>query len=172
MDRNNSSKLFNKAQQIIPGGVNSPVRAFKAVGGVPPFIKRANGAYIWDMDENKYIDFVASWGPMILGHSHPNVIRAIQNTAVHGISYGAPTEKELQLAEKINERVPGCEMVRLTNSGTEATMSAIRLARGITGREKFIKFEGSYHGHCDSFLIKAGSGSYQRYCQGYFDSTI
>ena len=159
MGRNKSTELFSRAQNIIPGGVNSPVRAFKAVGGVPPFIKRAEGAYVWDVDDNKFIDFVGSWGPMILGHGHPDVIKAVQESANNGISFGAPTEKEVILAEMIINRVPGCEMVRLVNSGTEATMSAIRLARGITDKDKIIKFAGCYHGHADSFLIEAGSGA-------------
>ena len=159
MERNKSTELFLRAQNVIPGGVNSPVRAFKAVGGVPLFIKRAEGAYIWDEDGNKFIDFVGSWGPMILGHLHPKVIRAVQESGNDGISFGAPTEKEVILAEMIIDRVPGCDMVRLVNSGTEATMSAVRLARGITGKDKIVKFSGSYHGHGDSFLIEAGSGA-------------
>ncbi len=159
MERNKSTGLFLRAQDIIPGGVNSPVRAFKAVGGVPPFIKRAEGAYVWDVDDNKYIDFIGSWGPMILGHGHPDVIKVVQESANKGISFGAPTEKEVILAEMIIDRVPGCEMIRLVNSGTEATMSAIRLARGLTDKDKIIKFAGCYHGHADSFLIEAGSGA-------------
>jgi len=154
-----SRELFHYSQQIIPGGVNSPVRAFNAVGGVPPFIKRANGAHVWDMDDNQYIDYVGSWGPMILGHAHPNVISAVQEAIDDGLSYGAPTEKEMILAKMVIDRVPGCEMVRLVNSGTEATMSVIRLARGITGKDKIIKFSGCYHGHADSFLIQSGSGA-------------
>ena len=154
-----SNNLFQKANALIPGGVNSPVRAFKSVGGIPPFINKAQGAFIWDEDENKYIDYIGSWGPMILGHAHPDVIKAIQKTAGNGTSFGAPTKKEFTLAEMIVDRVPGCEMVRLVNSGTEATMSAIRLARGATGRDKIIKFDGCYHGHGDSFLIAAGSGA-------------
>ena len=140
MELNKSTELFKRAQNVIPGGVNSPVRAFKAVGGVPLFINRAEGAYIWDVDGNQLIDFVGSWGPMILGHADPDVTRAIQESANNGASFGAPTEKELILAEMIINRVPGCKMVRLVNSGTEATMSAVRLARGITGRDKIIKF--------------------------------
>lgn len=159
MERNKSTKLFLRAQKRIPGGVNSPVRAFMAVGGVPPFIKKAEGAYIFDVDGNQFIDFVGSWGPMILGHGHPDVIQAVQKSVNHGVSFGAPTEKEVILAEMIIDRVPGCEMVRLVNSGTEATMSAVRLARGITGKDKIIKFSGCYHGHSDSFLIEAGSGA-------------
>ena len=159
MTDSRSVKLFNRAKQIIPGGVNSPVRAFKSVGGTPPFIKKAKGAYIWDEDGNKYIDYIGSWGPMILGHTHPDVVKAIQETAENGTSFGAPTKKEITLAEMIVDRVPGCEMLRLGNSGTEATMSAIRLARGATGRDKIIKFDGCYHGHGDSFLIAAGSGA-------------
>ena len=159
MTNSRSVKLFQKANNLIPGGVNSPVRAFKSVGGTPPFIKKANGAFIWDEDGNKYIDYIGSWGPMILGHAHPDVIKAIQETAENGTSFGAPTKKEITLAEMIVDRVPGCEMLRLVNSGTEATMSAIRLARGATGRDKIIKFDGCYHGHGDSFLIAAGSGA-------------
>jgi len=157
MTNSRSVKLFQKANNLIPGGVNSPVRAFKSVGGTPPFIKKAKGAFIWDEDGNKYIDYIGSWGPMILGHTHPDVIKAIQETAENGTSFGAPTKKEITLAEMIVDRVPGCEM--LLNSGTEATMSAIRLARGATGRDKIIKFDGCYHGHGDSFLIAAGSGA-------------
>mgnify|MGYP001334372306 CR=1 FL=1 len=159
MDLSKSNNLFKQANTLIPGGVNSPVRAFKSVGGTPPFISRAEGAYIWDEDGNKYIDFIGSWGPMIVGHSHPDVIQAIQSSAVNGTSFGAPTSKEIKLAEMIVDRVPGCDMVRLVNSGTEATMSAIRLARGVTKRDKIIKFDGCYHGHGDSFLIAAGSGA-------------
>ena len=159
MTNSRSVKLFQKANNLIPGGVNSPVRAFKSVGGTPPFIKKAKGAFIWDEDGNKYIDYIGSWGPMILGHTHPDVIKAIQETAENGTSFGAPTKKEITLAEMIVDRVPGCEMLRLVNSGTEATMSAIRLARGATGRDKIIKFDGCYHGHGDSFLIAAGSGA-------------
>ena len=159
MTDSRSVKLFNRAKQIIPGGVNSPVRAFTSVGGTPPFIKKAEGAFIWDEDGNRYIDYVGTWGPAILGHAHPEVISAIQQVVMDGTSFGAPTEKEIILAEMIIDRVPGCDMVRLVNSGTEATMSAIRLARGITGRDKIIKFDGCYHGHGDSFLIAAGSGA-------------
>ncbi|MDP6853520.1 MAG: glutamate-1-semialdehyde 2,1-aminomutase [Candidatus Marinimicrobia bacterium] len=159
MNLSKSAELFEKAGKLIPGGVNSPVRAFKSVGGIPPFIKRAEGAFIWDEDDNKYIDYIGSWGPMILGHTHPRVTTAIQKVVESGTSFGAPTEKEITLAQLIIDRVPGCEKVRLVNSGTEATMSAIRLARGFTGKDKIIKFEGCYHGHGDSFLIAAGSGA-------------
>lgn len=154
-----SEKLFDRAKKVIPGGVNSPVRAFKAVGGNPLFIKKAKGAYIWDLDGNKFIDYVGSWGPMILGHAHPRIVRAIQQAAKRGTSFGAPTELEVKMAELICKLMPSIEMVRMVNSGTEATMSAIRLARAYTGRDKIIKFEGCYHGHSDSFLIKAGSGA-------------
>lgn len=159
MKTGKSDKLFKKAKSLIPGGVNSPVRAFKAVGGDPLFIKKARGAYIWDADGNKYIDYVGSWGPMILGHAHPRITRAIQRAVKGGTSFGAPTELEVKVAELICRLVPSMEMVRMVNSGTEATMSAIRLARAYTGRDKIIKFEGCYHGHADSFLIKAGSGA-------------
>jgi glutamate-1-semialdehyde 2,1-aminomutase len=153
-----SEQLFNRAQQTIPGGVNSPVRAFRAVGGQPVFIKQAQGAYVTDVDNNTYIDYVGSWGPMILGHSHSTVIAAVREAALSGTSYGAPTEIEIQLAELISEAYPSIEKVRLVSSGTEATMSAIRLARGFTGRDKIVKYEGCYHGHSDSLLVKAGSG--------------
>ena len=159
MKTKRSEALFAKAVRLLPGGVNSPVRAFKAVGRSPLFIKRASGAYIWDADGNKFIDFVGSWGPMILGHAHPRIIRAVQRAAAKGTSYGAPTESEVRMAELISALIPSVEVVRLVNSGTEATMSAVRLARAYTGREKIIKFEGCYHGHGDSFLIKAGSGA-------------
>lgn len=150
--------LFERAQRVIPGGVNSPVRAFRAVGGTPRFIARGDGAYIVDADGKRYIDYIGSWGPMILGHGHPAVIEAVQRAVTEGLSFGAPTEREIELAEEILQLVPGCEQVRLVSSGTEATMSAIRLARGATGRNKFIKFEGCYHGHTDALLVKAGSG--------------
>lgn len=153
-----STDLFTRAQQHIPGGVNSPVRAFRGVGGNPLFIKRAEGAYLIDEDENTYIDYVGSWGPMILGHAYPAVVEAMQAQAILGLSYGAPTKLEVTMAERINELVPSMEMVRMVNSGTEATMSAIRLARGFTGRNKILKFAGCYHGHSDSLLVKAGSG--------------
>jgi len=153
-----SKKLFQKARALIPGGVNSPVRAGKAVGMDPPFIARAKGCYLWDVDRKRYIDYVCSWGPMILGHSHPRVVKALQERVPKGTSYGAPTELEVEMARKITSMVPSIEMVRMVNSGTEATMSAIRLARGFTCREKIVKFEGCYHGHADSLLVSAGSG--------------
>ncbi|KAA0889237.1 glutamate-1-semialdehyde 2,1-aminomutase [Pusillimonas sp. ANT_WB101] len=156
MSRN--SELFERACKTIPGGVNSPVRAFRSVGGAPRFIERANGAYVWDADGTRYIDYVGSWGPAILGHAHPEVVRAVQEAAVGGLSFGAPTEGEIEIAEALVARIPSIEKVRLVSSGTEATMSAIRLARGATGRSKIIKFEGCYHGHADSLLVKAGSG--------------
>ena len=153
-----SKALFERAREIIPGGVNSPVRAGKAVGIDPPFIGRAEGCFLWDMDGNQYVDYVCSWGPMILGHAHPEVVKALEERVRKGTSYGAPTELEVEMAETIINMVPSIEMVRMVNSGTEATMSAIRLARGFTGREKIIKFEGCYHGHADSLLVSAGSG--------------
>lgn len=156
---NKSEQLFENAQQTIPGGVNSPVRAFNGVGGTPCFIKRAAGAYIYDADDNAYIDYVGSWGPMILGHNHPAILDAVITTAQHGLSFGAPTELEITMAEKVKELVPSMEKLRMVSSGTEATMSAIRLARGFTGRDKILKFEGCYHGHADSLLVKAGSGA-------------
>ena len=155
-DRNET--LFNRAKAIIPGGVNSPVRAFGSVGGVPRFIKKAQGAYVWDENGTRYIDYVGSWGPAIVGHAHLEVIEAVREAALGGLSFGAPTEAEIVIAEKIAELVPSVEQLRLVSSGTEATMSAIRLARGFTGRDKIIKFEGCYHGHSDSLLVKAGSG--------------
>ena len=155
-DRNET--LFNRAKAIIPGGVNSPVRAFGSVGGVPRFIKKAQGAYVWDENGTRYTDYVGSWGPAIVGHAHPEVIEAVREAALGGLSFGAPTEAEIVIAEKIAELVPSVEQLRLVSSGTEATMSAIRLARGFTGRDKIIKFEGCYHGHSDSLLVKAGSG--------------
>lgn len=154
-----SEQLFAQAARVIPGGVNSPVRAFKAVGGSPVFIDRAEGAYLWDADGNRYIDYVLSWGPMIAGHAHPQVLDAVQKKMRNGLSFGAPTEIEITLAEKICSIMPNMDMVRMVSSGTEATMSAIRLARGHTGRDKIIKFEGCYHGHSDSLLVKAGSGA-------------
>ena len=154
-----SNKLFAKAHLIIPGGVNSPVRAFKAVGRAPLFIKRASAAFIWDEDRNKYIDYVGSWGPMLLGHANPAILKAIREVVKRGTSFGAPTLLEVKMADLITKIVPSIEMVRMVNSGTEATMSAIRLARAFTGKDKIIKFEGCYHGHGDSFLIKAGSGA-------------
>jgi glutamate-1-semialdehyde 2,1-aminomutase len=150
--------LFDRAAQVIPGGVNSPVRAFRAVGGTPRFVQRAQGAYFWDANGQKYIDYIGSWGPMILGHGNPVVLEAVQKAALDGFSFGAPTEREIELAEEILKHVPSMEMVRLVSSGTEAGMSALRLARGATGRTKFIKFEGCYHGHADALLVKAGSG--------------
>lgn len=154
-----SAKLFKAAQRYIPGGVNSPVRAFQAVGGTPPFIHRAKGSRIWDVDGNEYIDYVASWGPMILGHAHPRVVKALQRVTRQGTSYGAPTPLEVELASLIVEAIPSVELVRMVNSGTEAVMSAIRLARGYTKRDKIIKFEGCYHGHSDGLLVRAGSGA-------------
>ena len=153
-----NEELFARAQRVIPGGVNSPVRAFRAVGGTPRFIQRGHGAYIWDVEGRQYIDYIGSWGPMILGHGHPAVVEAVQRALLDGFSFGAPTEREIELAEAIIALVPGCEQVRLVSSGTEAGMSALRLARGATGRSKFIKFEGCYHGHADPLLVKAGSG--------------
>ena len=154
-----SRELFEKSKRVIPGGVNSPVRAFKSVGGSPIFFRRASGAYMWDVDNNRFIDYVGSWGPAILGHAHPDVVRAVQLRAADGLSFGAPTEGELQIAEQITALLPSIEQVRFTSSGTEATMSAIRLARGFTGRSKIVKFEGCYHGHSDALLVKAGSGA-------------
>ena len=154
-----SQTLFNEAKEVLPGGVNSPVRDFRRVGGQPIFIAKANGAYLEDVDGNQYIDYVGSWGPMILGHAHPEIVGAIQQVAELGLSFGAPTESETQLAEMISTTMPSIEMVRMVNSGTEATMSAIRLARGFTGRDKILKFEGCYHGHADALLVKAGSGA-------------
>ncbi len=153
-----SKLLFDRAQQSIPGGVNSPVRAFKSVGGTPVFIEKAKGAYLYDADGNQYIDYIASWGPMILGHAYEPVITAIREKAVYSTSYGAPTELEIEMAELIRSMAPNIDLVRMVSSGTEACMSALRLARGYTGRNKFIKFEGCYHGHADAFLVKAGSG--------------
>ena len=150
--------LFERARKVIPGGVNSPVRAFRAVGGTPRFVKRAEGAYFWDANGKKHIDYIGSWGPMILGHGHPAVLEAVQKAALDGFSFGAPTEREVELVEALLKLVPSMEMVRLVSSGTEAGMSAVRLARGATGRSKFIKFEGCYHGHADALLVKAGSG--------------
>jgi glutamate-1-semialdehyde 2,1-aminomutase len=159
MQITHSKSLFEKAKKFIPGGVNSPVRAFRAVGGEPIFIKRADGAHIYDEDDNKYIELINSWGPMILGHNHPMIKEAIVRALEFGTSFGAPTAKEVEIAELITSMVPSVEKVRMVNSGTEATMSAIRVARGYTGRDKFIKMEGHYHGHGDSFLISAGSGA-------------
>lgn len=153
-----NTNLFERASKTIPGGVNSPVRAFKSVGGSPRFISRAQGPYIWDCEGKQYIDYIGSWGPAILGHAHPEVVEAVQKAAANGLSFGAPTLAEVELAEEITKILPSMEKVRLVSSGTEATMSAIRLARGATGRSKIIKFEGCYHGHADSLLVKAGSG--------------
>lgn len=151
--------LFEQSQQYIPGGVNSPVRAFKSVGGEPVFFQRGDGAYFWDADGKSYIDYVGSWGPLILGHAHPEVVKAVQNAAQNGLTFGAPTEAELEIAQLICQLIPSIEQVRLVSSGTEAGMSVIRLARGFTGRSKIVKFEGCYHGHDDSLLVKAGSGA-------------
>lgn len=159
MNRQKSHDIFQRAKQLMPGGVNSPARAFGAVGGEPIVMRSGAGAYLFDVDGNRYIDYIGSWGPMILGHAHPAVIEAVRNVATHGTSFGAPTEGENELAELIIEAVPSVEKVRLVNSGTEATMSAIRLARGATGREKIIKFAGNYHGHVDSLLVAAGSAA-------------
>ncbi|KFC64276.1 Glutamate-1-semialdehyde 2,1-aminomutase [Massilia sp. LC238] len=153
-----NDQLFARAQQTTPGGVNSPVRAFRSVGGTPRFITRAEGPYFWDADGKRYIDYIGSWGPAIVGHAHPQVIKAVQEAASRGLSFGAPTEGEIEIAEEICRLVPSIEQVRLVSSGTEATMSALRLARGATGRDKIVKFEGCYHGHADSLLVKAGSG--------------
>ncbi len=154
-----SHDLFTAAQQLIPGGVNSPVRAFRGVGGDPVFVERAEGAYLIDADGKRYIDYVGSWGPMIVGHAHPDVVRAVQEAAARGLGYGTPTEIETRMARKVLELMPTMEMVRMVSSGTEATMTALRLARGFTGRDTIVKFEGCYHGHSDSLLIKAGSGA-------------
>src|SRR5579862_6277556 len=153
-----SESLFQRAQIVIPGGVNSPVRAFRGVGGTPPFMARGQGSHIFDVDGREYIDYVGSWGPLLLGHRHPEILAALEDALKIGTSFGAPTEREIELAETICESVPSIEMVRLVNSGTEATMSAIRVARGFTNRDLIVKFEGCYHGHVDSLLVKAGSG--------------
>src|SRR5450631_3351754 len=158
MNTNKSIELFARAQKTIPGGVNSPVRAFRSVGGTPLFINKAKDSYLYDADGNKYIDYIASWGPMILGHAHEAVVRAIRERAGLSTSYGAPTELEIEMAELITGMVPNVDLIRMVNSGTEACMSAVRLARGFTGKNKILKFEGHYHGHADSFLVKAGSG--------------
>ena len=155
----NSQKLFQRAQRVIPGGVNSPVRAFRSVGGTPPFVQRGKGARVWDADGRAYIDYVGSWGPLVVGHRHPQVVKAAQRAAARGLSFGAPTRQEVEMAELLCRLVPSLEQVRLVSSGTEATMSALRLARGHTGRSKIIKFEGCYHGHADALLVKAGSGA-------------
>jgi len=158
MTSTNQQQLFEKSQQLIPGGVNSPVRAFRSVGGTPVFFKKGLGSRLWDVDGKEYIDYINSWGPMILGHAHPEVIKAVQDVAANSLSFGAPTGLELEIAQLINKLVPSMEQVRLVSSGTEATMSAIRVARGFTGRSKILKFEGCYHGHSDALLVKAGSG--------------
>jgi glutamate-1-semialdehyde 2,1-aminomutase len=158
MKRDRSEELFERARRLIPGGVNSPVRAFGSVGGTPPFMVRGEGSHLWDADGNEYIDYVCSWGPLILGHRHPAILQALEEALKGGTSFGMPTEREVELAQLITEAVPSIEMVRLVNSGTEATMSALRVARAFTGRELAVKFEGCYHGHVDSLLIKAGSG--------------
>src|SRR6478672_3139755 len=158
MNINRSKELFQRAQASIPGGVNSPVRAFKSVGGTPIFLKKAKGAYLYDADGNRYIDYINSWGPMILGHAYEPVIKAIQKKVLDSTSFGAPTELEVDIAELIRSMTRNIDLVRMVNSGTEACMSAIRVARGFTGRNKIIKFEGCYHGHADAFLVKAGSG--------------
>lgn len=154
-----SPTLFERAKKVLPGGVNSPVRAYRAVGLTPRFISKADGAYIWDVEGNRYIDYVCSWGPMILGHNHPLIREAVEKAVKDGLSFGAPTQREVEIAELMTEMVPNIEMVRMVNSGTEAVMSALRLARGATGRDKIIKFEGCYHGHCDAMLVKAGSSA-------------
>src|SRR5450756_1293507 len=158
MTHTKSEELFRRAVEKIPGGVNSPVRAFRGVGGQPVFIARGEGSHLFDVDGNEYIDYVGSWGPLLLGHCHPEIVAAVREALEKGTSFGAPTEREVDLAEAIREAVPSIEMVRLVNSGTEATMSAIRVARGFTGRDLVVKFEGCYHGHVDSLLVKAGSG--------------
>jgi glutamate-1-semialdehyde 2,1-aminomutase len=154
-----SKSLYQRAQLVIPAGVNSPVRAFRSVGGTPLFIQRGRGALVWDADGNSYVDYVGSWGPLIVGHAHPEVLRAVGEAAERGLSFGAPTEAEVEMAELLCRLMPGLERVRLVSSGTEATMSAIRLARGATGRSRIVKFEGCYHGHGDALLVKAGSGA-------------
>ena len=154
-----NESLFELSQQVIPGGVNSPVRAFRSVGGTPVFFERAKGAHFWDADGKRYIDYVGSWGPLVLGHAHPEVVEAVQRAAERGLSFGAPTEAEQQMAQLLTSLLPSLEMVRLVSSGTEATMTAIRLARGFTGRSRIVKFEGCYHGHADALLVKAGSGA-------------
>src|SRR5688572_2566394 len=159
VDRPRSAAAFQRALELMPGGVNSPARAFGAVGGTPIFIDRADGAYLYDVDGNRYIDYIGSWGPMILGHRHPEVVAAVERALAHGTSYGAPTEAESELAERIIDAVASIEKVRLVSSGTEATMSAVRLARGYTGRDLLVKFAGNYHGHVDSLLVAAGSSA-------------
>ena len=159
MDNPRSKALFARAQAVIPGGVNSPVRSFGAVGGTPPFIARGAGARVWDVDGNSYVDFLGSWGPLVLGHAHPAVVEAVQRAAADGTSFGAPTEREVHLAELVVAAVPSIELLRLVSSGTEAVMSAVRVARAFTGRAKLVKFNGNYHGHADGMLVKAGSGA-------------
>ena len=159
MNQTRSEELFNRSQKLMPGGVNSPVRSFNGVGGVPPFIAKGLGSKVWDVDGNEYLDFLGSWGPLILGHANPVIVDAIRSAALEGTSFGAPTEKELLLAELISTAIPSIEMLRLVSSGTEATMSAIRIARAYTNRNKLIKFNGNYHGHSDGLLVKAGSGA-------------
>jgi glutamate-1-semialdehyde 2,1-aminomutase len=156
---NRNEELFTRAQRTIPAGVNSPVRAFRSVGGTPRFFARGDGAWLWDADGKRYVDYVGSWGPAVLGHAHPKVVAAVREAATHGLSFGAPTEMEIEMAETLCRLMPSIELVRLVSSGTEATMSALRLARGFTGRSKIVKFEGCYHGHGDSLLVKAGSGA-------------
>src|SRR5271167_4545977 len=158
MNFSRSQQLFERARRVIPGGVNSPVRAWRGVGGTPPFIERGQGSRIFDADGNEYIDYVGSWGPLILGHRHPVILDALNHAIARGTSFGAPTEQEVELAETVRQMVPSIGMVRLVNSGTEATMSALRVARGFTGRDLTVKFDGCYHGHVDSLLVKAGSG--------------
>ena len=159
MTRTRSETLFRRAQELIPGGVNSPVRAYRSVGGNPPFLARGEGSHVFDVDGNEYIDYVGSWGPLLLGHRHPEILAALERALTIGTSFGAPTEQEVEMAEAICEAVPSIEMVRLVNSGTEATMSAIRVARGFTGRELTVKFEGCYHGHVDSLLVRQAPAS-------------
>ena len=159
MEQGRSQQLFEQAQRVIPGGVNSPVRSFRAVEGTPPFIARGAGARVWDVDGNEYIDYLGSWGPLALGHAHPAVVEAVQRAAADGTSFGAPVEQEVQLAEMICAALPSVDMVRLVNSGTEACMTALRLARAYTGRSKIVKFAGNYHGHADGLLVAAGSGA-------------
>ena len=158
MRRSKSKQLFRRAKRVIPGGVNSPVRAYGSVGLTPPFIERGKGSKVWDADGNEYIDYVGSWGPLILGHADPGVLRAVREAAKRGTSFGAPTEREIELAEAVRRVLPSVQMLRMVSSGTEATMSAIRLARGVTGRSRVRKFEGCYHGHSDGLLVGAGSG--------------
>ena len=154
-----NQNLFERAQRVIPGGVNSPVRAFRAVGGTPPFFERASGPHLWDVEGRRYIDYLGSWGPMVAGHTHPAVVEAVQDAASRALSFGAPTAAEVELAELVIRLMPSIERLRLVSSGTEATMTAIRLARGFTGRSLIVKFEGCYHGHADAVLVKAGSGA-------------